>query len=247
MATPVTVHENGITVLYEAPHPKVDLVFVHGFTGHPKNTWTWQRPKHQSTKRKKHERNEEPPTNRRFKFTKRSSGQSPRNTSVIAPSISQHDRTEAADGASSGNIAEPEGRQEEVYWPADLACQTLPDSRILTYGYDTNIRHWLKGPVSKKTVHDHAWDFLCSLQDLRRGPGETCRPLLFVAHSLGGIVVKEALRKSQRCASTKRHLYGILEATVGCIFFWNPPQRRRSTEFPPPCFGGFGPTPWRPG
>ncbi len=80
-----------------------------------------------------------------------------------------------------------------MYWPAELACITIPNSRILTYGYDAYIRHWVTGPVSKKTVYDHAGDLLSALEALRRNPSERNRPVLFVAHSLGGIVVKEAL------------------------------------------------------
>jgi hypothetical protein len=111
---------------------------------------------------------------------------------------------------------------KDVYWPADLASQTVPNSRILTYGYDTKIRHWVAGPVSTKTVYDHAWDLLCSFEALRRNSDEKGRSILFVAHSLGGIVVKEALRRSRGCKSTKAHLYNIFEATDGILFFGTP-------------------------
>ena len=113
-------------------------------------------------------------------------------------------------------------RLEHVYWPADLACQTIPNSRILTYGYDTNVRHWLKGPVSKNTVYDHAWDLLCRLETLRVDPNEGRRPIVFIAHSLGGIVVKEALRRARACEPSKPHLYGIFQATSSIIFFGTP-------------------------
>lgn len=72
------------------------------------------------------------------------------------------------------------------------------------------------------TVYDHAWDLLCSLEALRRNPNERSRPILFVAHSLGGIVVKEALRRSQGCALTKAHLHSVFGATVGVLFFGTP-------------------------
>jgi ankyrin repeat protein len=120
------------------------------------------------------------------------------------------------------DVSELEAQQEEVYWPADVAWRTIPNSRVLTYGYDTNIRHVLQGPIGQNTVHDHAWDLLCCLQDLRNNQSEALRPVLFVAHSLGGIIVKEALRKSRRCASTKPHLHDIFEATVGFLFFGTP-------------------------
>jgi hypothetical protein len=188
-------------------------VFVHGFTGHPKNTWTWQA--------KKHDRDEEPST-RRFKIPKLSFGQSPGNPSTAAPSTPQHNRTETTEAANSGNVTEPEERRKEIYWPVDLASETIPNSRILTYSYDTNIRYWLKGPVSKKTVHDHAWDLLCALEALRRDASARDQPLLFVAHSLGGIIVKQALRRSRDAASTKIHLHNIFEETVGVLFFGTP-------------------------
>ncbi len=109
-----------------------------------------------------------------------------------------------------------------IYWPRDLASKTISDSRILTYGYDTKIRHVARGPVSKKTVYDHAWDLLCSLEARRRNPSERRRPILFIAHSLGGIIVKEALRRSQRCTLTQAHLRGVFEAVVGVLFFGTP-------------------------
>ena len=113
-------------------------------------------------------------------------------------------------------------QRKDVFWPEDLACTTALDSRILTYGYDTKIRHWFQGPVSKKTVFDHAGDLLCSLEAFRRNPDERDRPILFVAHSLGGIVVKEALRQSRGCKMSKPHMYGIFDATVGLLFFGTP-------------------------
>lgn len=114
-------------------------------------------------------------------------------------------------------------RQEHIYWPADLASQTVPGSRILTYGYDTRIGHRLTGRlVSKKSVYDHAWDFLCEFEYLRRNLNEKDRPVIFIAHSLGGIIIKEALRRSRGCKSTKPYLYSIFEAVSGILFFGTP-------------------------
>lgn len=52
--------------------------------------------------------------------------------------------------------------------------------------------------------------------------GEKCRPILFVAHSLGGIVVKAALRRAGGCESTKPHLHNIFKVTAGALFFGTP-------------------------
>ncbi|KAL2136013.1 hypothetical protein VTI74DRAFT_5900 [Chaetomium olivicolor] len=113
-------------------------------------------------------------------------------------------------------------QQGDVYWPADLVRHTVPDSRVLTFGYDTQLRHRVVGPVSENDISDYAWNLLCCLEAQRRHLNEKCRPILFVAHSLGGIVVKEALRRSRACESSKAHIHAVFEATVGILFFGTP-------------------------
>ncbi|KAK0716314.1 hypothetical protein B0H67DRAFT_454121, partial [Lasiosphaeris hirsuta] len=147
------------------------LVFVHGFTGHPKDTWALKGAKSQLA-------------------------------------------TRDASGTNRDD--------SDVYWPVDLACKTLPNSRILTYGYDTKVRHLFAGPVSQNSVYDHAGDLLGRLESLRRSSDEACRPILFIAHSLGGIVVKEALRISRGCENTIADRRRIYESTSGIMFFGTP-------------------------
>ena len=109
---------------------------------------------------------------------------------------------------------------EHVYWPRDLIPKTLPTARVLVYGYDTNIRHFLGSPVSKNKVYDIALDLLQSLEAERRS--QPARPLLFVAHSLGGIVVKEALRRSHGFESHQTYLHQIYKSTAAIMFFGTP-------------------------
>ncbi|OCL01720.1 hypothetical protein AOQ84DRAFT_426555, partial [Glonium stellatum] len=90
----------------------------------------------------------------------------------------------------------------------------------LTYGYDTHIRHWLGPSVSRATVCDIAWDFLVALEAAHRP--EPLRPILFIVHSLGGIVVKEMLRRSSGCQLGRGHLHSVFESTVGIMFFGTP-------------------------
>jgi len=107
-----------------------------------------------------------------------------------------------------------------VFWPHDLLPQSIPDARVLTYGYDTNIRHWAGPTVNKSTIYDIAWDFLVALEANRRN--DPSRPLLFVVHSLGGIVIKEMLRRSSGCQLGQSHLHQIFESTTGIMFFGTP-------------------------
>ncbi|KAJ9132258.1 hypothetical protein NKR23_g11326 [Pleurostoma richardsiae] len=154
MANQVVVDDKGFTVLHEALNPTVDVVFVHGFTGHPKDTWTSKKAEGQSTKRaEKHSRDDEPAdTARRSKIPRLPFGRNPPTASTSASPVSQSSQTQMTGGTNGSNIAELAGkRRKDVYWPVDLACITIPDSRILTYGYDANVRHWLKGELYDAT------------------------------------------------------------------------------------------------
>jgi len=109
------------------------------------------------------------------------------------------------------------GPQQSIYWPRDLLPKTIPDARVLTYGYDTNIRHIFDAPTSKHTVYDIGRNFLISLEAERRL--EPSRPVLFIAHSLGGIIVKEMLRRAGRA---QEHHQSIFHSTIGVFFFGTP-------------------------
>jgi len=79
---------------------------------------------------------------------------------------------------------------EEVFWPGDLLPNDRPDVRILSWGYDTTVtKGWHQ--ANKNNLFAHAKDFLYALE--RERP--LGRSLIFVAHSLGGIMVKEMLRR----------------------------------------------------
>jgi hypothetical protein len=90
----------------------------------------------------------------------------------------------------------------------------------LTYGYDTHIRHRLGPPVNRNTVYDISWNLLVALESERRA--EPTRPVLFVVHSLGGIIVKEMLRRSRGCHVGQTHLRDVFQSTIGIVFFGTP-------------------------
>lgn len=69
-------------------------------------------------------------------------------------------------------------------------------------------------------IWDHAKLLLGSLQDKRMEEQEESRLIVFIAHSLGGIVVKQVLV----WANTEPQYKKILDHTVGVIFFGTPHQ-----------------------
>lgn len=83
--------------------------------------------------------------------------------------------------------------EEQLSWPQTLLPQKIPNCRVLTFGYDAYVTD-LKGldrMVSTSTVFDHGSSLVLSLGNLRAEDGTSNRPLIFVTHSLGGIVCKD--------------------------------------------------------
>ncbi|KAF4627618.1 hypothetical protein G7Y89_g10540 [Cudoniella acicularis] len=170
----------GLSVLVNPSRPSLDIVFVHGFTGHPERTWSQKR----------------------------------------GASDGQFENDEDGERPSKFRKLLGNRIRRSIYWPRDLLPINIPNARILTYGYDTNIRHRASSAINKSTVYDIAWNFLVSLEAARCA--ETSRPLLFIAHSLGGIIVKEALRRSRGCETHQSHLHSIYEFSSGIVFFGTP-------------------------
>jgi protein SERAC1 len=94
-------------------------------------------------------------------------------------------------------------------WPQQLLPPKLPLARIMSYGYDSHIAH-LTHLVSRNTVGDHANNLLRDLSNHRDDDNTVCysssshrlltarltslkneRPLIFVAHILGGLVCED--------------------------------------------------------
>jgi hypothetical protein len=109
--------------------------------------------------------------------------------------------------------------KRSVYWPADLLPDDRYDIRVMTYGYDSHVTKFFNGAANQTSISGHGRSFLNSLAAQRL----TCprRPLIFVAHSLGGLVVKEALRRS-RDERHQVHLQDVYQSTYATIFLGTP-------------------------
>ncbi|KAK1749326.1 hypothetical protein QBC47DRAFT_153287 [Echria macrotheca] len=222
------VSAQGISVLHHPANPTTDIVFVHGFTGHPKSTWTLER-----SKVRKRERDEAPlPRSKLLRFGRKKAprqdsaqqsgpGEQSKSSETQVPSFSSENSHGI--GTPSGDSSAG-GEQGDVYWPYHLLPPVVPSARVLTYGYDTQIRHLAQAPISKNSMHDHAWELLCTLEAKRRAPEEKRRPLLLVAHSLGGLVVKEMLKRARESGIIpgRSYLHDIFLSTTGVMFFGTP-------------------------
>ncbi|KAL5327020.1 hypothetical protein ACEPPN_004710 [Leptodophora sp. 'Broadleaf-Isolate-01'] len=103
-------------------------------------------------------------------------------------------------------------------WPTILLPPKLPRARLLAWGYDAYVVQ--ASVVSENRLTDHATNLLIDLTNDRASCDATSRPLIFVAHSLGGLVCKEAILLSRN--NPESHLCSIFEHTTGIIFMGTP-------------------------
>jgi triacylglycerol esterase/lipase EstA (alpha/beta hydrolase family) len=132
----------------------------------------------------------------------------------------------------------------------------MSQNRILTFGYDANVVS-LTGRASLNSLFEHSINLLNELSRKRKDAVslKQClnnrfplisiqrdRPIVFVAHSLGGLIVKDvsysnhfpvsyfrpdglpsqALDRSERVQNSQPHLAHVFSATRGVIFLGTP-------------------------
>jgi len=73
--------------------------------------------------------------------------------------------------------------------------------------------------ASQSSLFQHTETLPNNLADVRISACDKARPIIFVAHCLGGIVVKDALNLSR---NERTHLNEILPATIGVCFLGTP-------------------------
>lgn len=103
-------------------------------------------------------------------------------------------------------------------WPQTLLPLKLEKARILTYGYDSDIMR--KSVAGSNRLIDHATNLLTDLTTDRASCNASNRSIIFVAHSLGGLVCKEAILLSRNHADA--HLRGLFDHVKGVIFMGTP-------------------------
>ncbi|KAK3292166.1 uncharacterized protein B0H64DRAFT_364874 [Chaetomium fimeti] len=104
-------------------------------------------------------------------------------------------------------------------WPKALLPSELPTARVLTFGYDAYVADW-RGVVSQNRIGNHAWNLLTSLATYRENDDTNERPVVFVCHSLGGLVCEDALVRSKE--RPEQHLQNIFRSTRGIAFLGTP-------------------------
>ncbi|KAI0100892.1 hypothetical protein GGR51DRAFT_341652 [Nemania sp. FL0031] len=100
--------------------------------------------------------------------------------------------------------------EEEVFWPKQLLSISLPQTRILSFGYDA-------GKSVEAGIRDYARTLLGYL-NVERDVNIRSRPIVFLGHCLGGLIIRQAMR-----FATREEAYSsIATATKSIIFFGTP-------------------------
>jgi hypothetical protein len=118
-----------------------------------------------------------------------------------------------------------------ILWLRDFLPKAIPVARVLTFGYDASASEFYSAGCAD-TIQKHAHTLVASLQADRSIEGCDHRPIVFICHGLGGILVKKALAYSaSRTSAQVAHLYTIFVSTYGILFFGTPHNRTDTSSW----------------
>ncbi|MCJ1228298.1 Ankyrin repeat domain-containing protein 44 [Toensbergia leucococca] len=121
----------------------------------------------------------------------------------------------------SWTLADDENKTETM-WLRDLLPELIPHARIMTFGYSCNAiaeRSFL----SIAALEDTAVSLLDALRDERPFGENDHRPIVFIAHDLGGAIVKQALLVAINQANSGHARYlSVARSTQRLVFFGTP-------------------------
>ena len=178
------------------------IVLVHGFGGHPVRSWKWFRGYDPPTTAKSAKTSvrtgsfrkllrKNPPLRRSnseplLGLKQDSTGRS-RNV-LRKNSVKSTSRLRL----NVGDDRDPTRKDSELYWPLALLPVSCPSARILVWGYHTLVVDG-KPLRLQNDIFAHGRDLLWDLATAREASNTNSRPIIFIAHSTGGIVVKEVI------------------------------------------------------
>lgn len=111
----------------------------------------------------------------------------------------------------------------EKLWLRDFLPSQIPNARIMSYGYNSAVAF----SKSVAGIEEFAEDLLNRLDNERATAEERARPIIFICHSLGGILVKKALILAHERSS----FYSALLQRIWGLVFMGTPHRGSDVAF----------------
>ncbi|XP_051149831.1 uncharacterized protein LOC127264392 [Andrographis paniculata] len=113
-----------------------------------------------------------------------------------------------------------EAGKRGTFWPGEWLAADFPHARLFSIKYKTNLTQWSGASLPLQEVSSMLLDKLVAA-----GIGD--RPVVFVTHSLGGLVVKQMLYKAK--AEKKDN---FVRNTVGIVFYSCPHFGSKLADMP---------------
>ncbi|KAF2670106.1 hypothetical protein BT63DRAFT_412865 [Microthyrium microscopicum] len=111
---------------------------------------------------------------------------------------------------------------DDCNWLRDYLVLDIPNIRVFSWGYDANTHG---DTVSCQYLYDHARQLVSDLTRRRQVTKTLKRPIIFIAHSLGGIIVKSALIDSASPKTGPLKVQRDVKISTYGIFFMGTPHQ----------------------
>ncbi|EME79345.1 uncharacterized protein MYCFIDRAFT_142548, partial [Pseudocercospora fijiensis CIRAD86] len=122
-----------------------------------------------------------------------------------------------AENAGRSEAATPGTKARQFNWirDDDGLAKLFPKARVMLYDYASAWQGKHRVRATMKSICNWLLD---DLKDHRKSGGEITRPLIFIGHSMGGIVVAKTLCM----ARAKKEYEALVTCTMGCALFGAP-------------------------
>ncbi|XP_011922193.1 PREDICTED: protein SERAC1 isoform X4 [Cercocebus atys] len=124
-------------------------------------------------------------------------------------------------------VIEKPMEEEDRYttcWPKTWLAKDCPALRIISVEYDTTLSDWrARCPMERKSIAFRSNELLRKL----RAAGVGDRPVVWISHSMGGLLVKKMLLE----ASKKPEMSAVINNTRGIIFYSVPHHGSHLAEY----------------
>lgn len=137
-------------------------------------------------------------------------------TTLHAPSNGKHHfDILAISGLGSRAFGSFRAKGDDYMWLRDSLPIDFPSARIMIYGYHSKVAD----SNSMQNIEDLSGRFLADIRRLRSS-GAPRRPIFFIGHSLGGILLKQAIIMLSESDDDEDK--GLLASIYGLLFFGVP-------------------------
>jgi pimeloyl-ACP methyl ester carboxylesterase len=115
--------------------------------------------------------------------------------------------------------------ESTVCWPRDWLPKDIPSARVISVGYDIFLSKWFGDALP---IPEQSEKILRKLKLAAVGGHKrNSRPIIFVAHSFGGLIAKQLLIFAAKFPEYRN----IWENTIGVVFFSTPHFGSKLTDY----------------